>query len=385
MRGQSRILVSLTFLPLTGVLAASCMTVGRAPVDRSLRYKVVLDHMASGTGPGANTRRLVHVEADAVERITAGRQQTVTVQGVSATGDEVAAASARNLEGAVVTVGLETGEVAFGGRRLTTPLSTVADALLLPQPPASAERAESGSGLFDLFGKGSTTLPRLSLPTDGGTIRLFSRQERGEDAQHGGEPARTFSVTSGASTAMTVSAFRASSDGSNLYVAQPPLLDLIGPMPNQPFDTAVRGPVRRQPGFRGFCLFTCESPPRARPRAGPGQEIVVVKGPQTLEVGMSGSVDVTSSGVVDRTGKRVLRSTTTGRSRLAGTLPSGPGVPPELERQELQVESTWTVSKTLLPEPSDSPGRPTALGLGLALLLAVSVATGATARRLRRR
>lgn len=380
---RSRILVSLTLLPVTGLIAASCMTVGRAPADRSQTYKVILRHRMAGSGPGVSTERRVDIDADVVERPTTGRQFSVTVQGVTITGDEAAAASARALEGLVLTVGPRAGEVAFGARMMSTPLSAL-DATLLSQVLVS----------IPSDGRMTAASTTLVLPTDD-KIRLTLRQELGEDTKYGHVPARAFSGTATGGTVMAVPAYRASSDGSNVYVAQPVLRDLVGPAPVQPFDTAIRGSSKAdEPGLGEaigelldcLAMLFCDSgpKPRTRPKAEKGQDIVVVKGPQTLGVRFSGKVEILSSGLVDRAGKQLLRSTTEGGLTLEGTLPSGSGVPPELDGKWLRASSTWTASKTLLPNASDTRRTSPAPWLALALLLGVSVATGTTARRLRR-
>lgn len=367
----------LALLPLTSILAASCTTLSRGPVDR--RYEVILDHTTTGGGPGASLRRHVSVTAEVVERRTA-EQLALTVQKVTATGDPADVASARSLEGATVTVGPES-EVAFGGRLLSSPLSVVDTALLsqvLVSMPAD-ERAPS-------------TAYRLYLPVKDARFSLSLRQEMGASTQHRDARGKTVSVTAGGSKEMVISAFQASSDGSNRYVAQSALVDLIGPAPSQPFDTALRGRGNGDSGIprsslsRLFgCLFgSCPPlPPRTRPRAGAGQEIVVVNGPRSLDVKMSEKIDIKTTGLVEKAGKRLLQSNTTGQSTLTGTLPVGAGVPPELEGKPLQAASTWTAKKTLLPGGPGPGRRSLAQGLALVMLFAVAVATGVMAVRRR--
>lgn len=367
----------LALLPLTSLLAASCTTLSRGPVDR--RYEVILDHTTTGGGPGASLRRHVSVTAEVVERRTA-EQFALTLQRVTATGDPADAASARSLEGAVVNVGPDP-EVVFGGRLLSSPLSVVDTALLsqvLVSMPAD-ERAPS-------------TAYRLYLPVKDARVSLSLRQELGASTQHRDARGKTVSVTAGGSKETVISAFQASSDGSNRYVAQPALVDLIGPAPSQPFDTALRGRGNGDSGRPSdsigaglLCLFTfglaCPPPPpRTRPSAGAGQEIVVVNGPRSLDVKMSEKIDIKTTGLVDKAGKRLLQSNTTGQSTLTGTLPVGAGVPPELEGKPLQAASTWTAKKTLLP---GGPGPALAQGLALVMLFAVAVATGLMAVRRR--
>lgn len=292
----------LALLPLTSLLAASCTTLSRGPVDR--RYEVILDHTTTGGGPGASLRRHVSVTAEVVERRTA-EQFALTLQRITATGDAADAASARSLEGEVVNVGPDP-EVAFGGRLLSSPLSVVDTALLsqvLVSMPAD-ERAPS-------------TAYRLYLPVKDARVSLSLRQELG---------------------------------ASCLF---------------------------------SFGLACPPPPPRTRPRAGAGQEIVVVNGPRSLDVKMSEKIDIKTTGLVEKAGKRLLQSNTTGQSTLTGTLPVGAGVPPELEGKPLQAASTWTAKKTLLPGGPGPGRRSLAQGLALVMLFAVAVATGVMAVRRR--
>lgn len=344
---------------------------------------MVLDHKTAGGGLGLDIRRQVHVNAQIVERRT-DEGLSVTVKAITASGDSADAASALTLEGAMVTVGPKPGEVAFGERRVSSPLSVV-DAALLSQVLVTIPADESvPSASFKLY-----------LPTKDTRVPLTLGQKLGETTRYGDAPGRSFSVTAGGSTETTISAFEASSDGSNLYVAQPALRDLIGPAPSQPFDTEVRGATKQAPSVLGALFealgcglsfgLACGSPkPRTRPKPMPGQEIVVVKGPRSLDVRLSEKIDIEAYGLADKGGQRLVGSTTSGRSILEGTLPGGSGVPPELEWQKLQVISTWTARKSLLPADPGARRRSLAGGLALLMLLAAALATGVMAAGQRR-
>lgn len=343
---------------------------------------MVLDHETTGGGLGLVIHRQVQVKAQIVERLT-DEGFSVTVKAVTASGDSADAASALTLEGAMVTVGPRPGEVAFGERRASSPLSVV-DAALLSQVLVAIPAESVPSASFKLY-----------LPTKGARVPLTLGQKLGEILRYGDAPGRSVSVTAGGSTETTISAFQASSDGSNLYVAQPALRDLIGPAPSQPFDTEVRGAAKEEPDaldtllgglFCGFSFgLACGSPkPRTRPKPMPGQEIVVVKGPRSLDVRLGEKIDIGVYGVADKEGRRLVQSSTTGRSILEGTLPGGAGVPPELEWKKLQVISTWRAEKTLLPADPGGRRRSLAGGLALLMLLAAALATGVIAAGQRR-
>lgn len=413
-------LVHLSLVPV-GLLVASCTPATSDP-GRPRRYSVALDYTEQAEGGGARAEHKVHVDADVVERHLPEGRSTMTLERVAATGDEAVAASARQLAGAAIVVGPRPGEVDLGARLLSGSYDAADAALLSQLLLTSAPDGKTTSGATSIF-----------LPAGAGKVRIDVRQQVGEKTKVAGEPAREVSATATAKTQMALTAYKASSDGSNVYVAQAGLRGLVGAAPNQPFvtETTSRTVSRQEPykvtipgkpgggggpGFGEviggifsdifgalFCAFSVglacpePSPPlqsrpptpptpsrtetRYRSRTDTVRETRIVKGPSTLDVQLNGEVGITSTGAVSRKGGKLLRSTTTGHSSMLGQLPAGPGVPATLARTPLRVTSDWTVTKTLITAPRPAPQRGILLpGIALSMLLAVSTWLGLTQR-----
>lgn len=412
---RPRKVVHLCLAPV-GLLATACAPAAKED-DRSRRYTVALDHTERANGGGASAERKVHIDAEVVERPVPDHRYSMTLERVTATGDEGAASSARQLAGTAVLTGPRPGEVTLAAHPLTG-LVSAADATLLSQlvlatPPD---------------GKTTSDPSVLRLPTVGEAARLDVRQQVGRDTKQGGVPAREVSVTgTGKAAELTVNAFQASSNGSNTYVAQPGLRRLVGPVPDQPFVTATtthkvtknepytvttpgRSAQQAEPRANGIggaieaffggivCIFTLgfacplESRPatpsrtetRYRTRTEDVRETVLVKGPPMLDARLNGDVRITSTGLVARKSGLLLRSTTTGRSSMTGQLPAGPGVPPKLARSEVRLTSDWTATKTIVPPPPAARRGLVLPGLALALLIASSTALGVNLRKRQR-
>lgn len=334
----------LAVLTACGLLAASCANVG-APVDRVRRYKVVLDERTTRSGFGATAVRTVHIDADLSERPEPDGRVAVTVDAVIATGDGLSVAAARALVGEMVAVGPRAGEVGFGIRRMSTPLSA-ADATLLSQVLVS----------FPSDVKATGNASALRLPHDAGTV-LTVDQQLGPILTTDQVQRRSFDLKAAGRFASSVAGYRASSDTSNVYVPEPALVDLVGPAPDQPFVRVGSGPVRVKPGqgplpgplesfFNGFICFITLG--LACDRIETEQDTVAVKGPPTLDIRLSGDMKITSSGQIDPARRKVLSSSTSGQSTLTGIAPSGTTVPSSIRGQELEAVSSWSMTKTLV-------------------------------------
>lgn len=341
---------------------------------------------------------------------TTGRGYVMRLDGVLAEGDERLAAAARGLAGMQVTVS-DKGVADFNGRAVSHPLSP-ADEVLLSELLV----APTGSRATATF-----------RPDGAEPLELAVVRKTGSETTARGVPAKTMTADAGGSTSMALTAYRASA-GPKAYVAEPAFRELVGAVPDQPFATTStsRTVTKRVPytvttpgtparttggssegivdGF--FRVFTCiltflllcpDSPPSTPGATTPGtpartetryrnttevvRDTVVVKGPDTLDVRLPGTVSLASSAVVARNGV-LLEASTTGRSTFAGALPTGTGVPEPLAGARVEVLAEWKMSRTLTSEPPPTPGRGwQAPALALALLATVSGALAATARR----
>lgn len=106
--------------------------------------------------------------------------------------------------------------------------------------------------------------------------------------------------------------------------------------------------------------------------------------PQVPAVDLAGPLDLRANSLVWRADGRVLRSTGTGTARLVGTMPELPGRAAELSGRELNVETSWKVTRDLTsqwPQPRPIPGR----GIVLLVLATLAVIAGASAAWLRTR
>ena len=121
--------------------------------------------------------------------------------------------------------------------------------------------------------------------------------------------------------------------------------------------------------FGLLCLVPVHDPPPER-----RTRTVVPDGPASIDVTLAGPVDVEVSSLVH--GSTVLLATAKGHQELAGSLPTGEGVPPELSGKPVTLVADWTTSSELVSEWPPAPVPAPLLVLAAVLVAAVAVGLG---------